>query len=98
MSKISIIAELVVKPEYIAAYHEHIKAHAARSLREDRGCRQFDVMVPTDRPDAVFLYEIYDDEACFKEHAESLRMAEYREATRDMLLERRVTQSRVIGP
>jgi quinol monooxygenase YgiN len=55
-------------------------------------------MVPVEQPDMILLYEIYDNEACFTAHAESPRMAEHRAATRDMLLERRVTQCRVTGP
>lgn len=45
--------------------------NAATSLEAEPGCRQFDVCTIADRPDAVFLYEVYDDRAAFEAHLAS---------------------------
>ena len=38
---------------------------AAASVRDEAGCRQFDVAQDASKPEQFFLYEIYDDEAAF---------------------------------
>jgi len=45
--------------------------NAQISLKSEPGCRQFDVCTTPERPQDVFLYEIYDDETAFKAHLES---------------------------
>ncbi|WP_282047222.1 putative quinol monooxygenase [Roseibium album] len=42
--------------------------NAKASLEGEPGCRQFDVCSDPDRPNEVFLYEIYDDAAAFQAH------------------------------
>lgn len=45
-----------------------IKQNAQTSLRNEAGCRQFDICVDPENPLHVFLYEIYDDRAAFEMH------------------------------
>ena len=45
-------------------------ANARASLQEP-ACRQFDVCTDPERPDTVFLYEVYDDLAGFQAHMET---------------------------
>ncbi len=45
-----------------------INTNARSSVRDEPGCRQFDVCTDPDQPDTVFLYELYDDEAAFEAH------------------------------
>lgn len=47
-----------------------IQKNAQSSVRDEPGCRQFDVCTDPDRPGQVFLYELYDDEAAFEAHQE----------------------------
>lgn len=44
---------------------------ADTSLRDEPGCRQFDVWSDQDRPDQIFLYEIYEDREAFEAHLAS---------------------------
>jgi (4S)-4-hydroxy-5-phosphonooxypentane-2,3-dione isomerase len=44
-------------------------------VRDERGCRQFDVFVPKGEKDRVMLYEIYDNEAAFREHLQTVHYA-----------------------
>jgi quinol monooxygenase YgiN len=37
-------------------------------VRDEPGCRQFDVCTDPGQPDTVFLYELYDDLAAFEAH------------------------------
>lgn len=56
--------------------------NAAASLRDEPGCRQFDVLTPEAGPgDRITLYEIYDDAAAFDAHLATPHFATFNEAT-----------------
>ena len=57
-----------IKPGRMEEFMEHILFNARSSLRDEPGCRQFDVCTDPSRPDTVFLYELYDDLAAFEAH------------------------------
>ena len=40
-------------------------AHRDRSLRDEPGTLQFEVLVPNDQPDQIILFELYSDTAAF---------------------------------
>jgi autoinducer 2-degrading protein len=46
----------------MAKYVEVIKENAADAVKEP-GCREFHVLVMPNRPNHVFLFEVYDNEA-----------------------------------
>jgi len=54
-----------------------IDENARTSARVEAGCRRFDVIEPADNPDAVLLYEIYDDRAAFDAHVASRHYAKF---------------------
>jgi quinol monooxygenase YgiN len=68
--------------------------NARVSARDEPGCRQFDVSVPEDGTPRVFLYEVYDDEAAFKAHLETAHFKRFAEATREMIVGRRIVACR----
>lgn len=45
-----------------------IHANARASVQNEEGCHQFDVCADPARPNTVFLYELYEDEAAFEVH------------------------------
>lgn len=47
-----------------------IRKNAQASVANEPGCQQFDVCTDPERPNQVFLYELYDDEAAFEAHQE----------------------------
>ena len=42
--------------------------NARASVREEPGCRQFDVLQDLDNPNHVVLYEVYDSAEAFQAH------------------------------
>lgn len=48
-----------------------VEKQAMLSMREEEGCRQFDVSFHEKFPDIFFLYEIYDDQDAFQKHLET---------------------------
>ncbi len=97
MSKVAIFVELEAKPESFEAFRAAMLRHAALSLKEDPGCRQFDIFVPQELPNTLMVYEIYDDEASFQGHAQSKHTAAHGAATRAMVARRRLVKAQVVS-
>ncbi len=60
-----------VEPSAATAFRARVQQQAADSLSQEPGCRRFDVCADPDRPERIFLYEIYDDAAAFDLHLAS---------------------------
>lgn len=97
MSKLAIFVELQAKPESFEAFRAAMLRHAAISLKQDQGCRQFDIFVPKDVPNTLMLYEVYEDEASFQGHAKSQHTADHGAATKDMVASRRLVKAQIIS-
>ena len=63
----AVVVTFVVMPEHRAAFRDAISENAAASLRLEPGCSVFDVCEGADEAE-IFLYEVYDSEAAFREH------------------------------
>ncbi|WP_428377336.1 putative quinol monooxygenase [Lichenicoccus sp.] len=64
----TVIAELEVAPELKAEFLEICRMDGAGSVTNEPGCRQFDTLTSEETPNAVILYEVYDDRAAFDHH------------------------------
>ena len=58
-----------------------IVENANRSRTAEPGCERFDVLVPQDSADQVFLYEIYKDKAAFEEHLKTQHFLDFNGAS-----------------
>ena len=68
MSGFVVLVDFRLKPGTRERFRKLIDANATASVREEAGCRRFDVMEVRGEPDQIVLYEIYDSEADFFEH------------------------------
>jgi quinol monooxygenase YgiN len=68
MAAYVVIAELAVVADHRAEFLELCKYDGTRSVADEAGCRQFDVVTTDETPEAVVLYEVYDDRAAFEAH------------------------------
>lgn len=59
------------RPDHAAAFLGRARRQAADSLAKEEGCHRFDVCTDPNRPERVFLYEIYTDRAAFDLHLAS---------------------------
>lgn len=62
-----------------------VHQNARTSMTKEPGCIQFDVCYDKARPNMVFLYEVYDNEAAFQAHLASAHYAEFQKAVVDMV-------------
>ena len=94
MPRLVIIAEFDVKPGAMDAFLAAAREDAQASLRDEPGCRRFDVLTPDGGGDKVVLYEIYDDDAAFAAHMETPHFAAFHDAIADLEESRRVGKYR----
>lgn len=86
-----ILVRFDLRPGTRARFEALVRENAAASVRDEPGCRRFDVLSPCDGADRVVLYEIYDDRAAFEAHMESPHFAAFRERSAN-LIESRVLE------
>jgi len=63
-----VCVDFEIDPSQLAAFMLAITENAALSLAHEAGCQRFDICQDPERPNKIFLYEIYDDEAAFAVH------------------------------
>ena len=81
--------DLVIIPSEMAKYVEAIKENAANAVKEP-GCREFNISVLANRPNHVFLYEVYDNEAALNAHRATDHFKKYQATTANMVADRNV--------
>jgi quinol monooxygenase YgiN len=95
MSGFVIIVDFRLKPGTAARFHDLIAENARASVREEPGCRRFDVLATQDDPDRVVLYEIYDDEAAFEAHLKTRHFATFDSASTPLVVSRTIERYRL---
>lgn len=65
-------------------------ANARASVEQEAGCQQFDVCVDPSSPNALFLYEVYDDEAAFQSHLKTEHFRNFDAETAGMVASKEV--------
>jgi autoinducer 2-degrading protein len=91
MSKIALVVEFDIKPEHRQAFEEIIRSHGKRTKETEEGCVAFEVLIPNDHENKIFLYECYRDAAAFEVHGKSPLLAETRGKYKDMINDRTIT-------
>ena len=96
MSGFVIMVDFRLKRGVHTEFRRMIDSNARASVRDEPGCRRFDVVEPQGEPGRILLYEIYDDETAFEEHrraghylafdAESAPLVEAKHVTRGALV------------
>jgi quinol monooxygenase YgiN len=77
MSKFVLTVGLVIKPDQVDRFMGMLLDNGKAARETEPGCRQFDILVdPKDRT-RVMLYEVYEDEAAFQAHQQTLHFKKY---------------------
>jgi autoinducer 2-degrading protein len=88
--------DLVIVPSEMSKFVEAIKENAANSVKEP-GCREFNVLVLANRPNHVFLFEVYDNEAALASHRTTDHFKKFFATTGNMVADRNVRAMSVIA-
>jgi quinol monooxygenase YgiN len=92
MSAFAITVDFTLKPGALAAFRKLIDKNAQDSCAHEPGCQRFDVLVPIETGDKVFLYEIYDDRAAFDVHLKSPHFDTFNRQSEALVLSKNVAQ------
>ena len=79
-----------IQPGEVRQFMPLIKDNAMKSLELEGGCRRFDICTDQDRPDEVFLYELYDSPDAFALHKATDHYAVFDGSVADMVAEKTV--------
>ncbi|MCO5070892.1 MAG: antibiotic biosynthesis monooxygenase [Rhizobiaceae bacterium] len=85
-----VIVDFRLKPGMRHAFRKLIDVNAAASVRDEPGCRRFDVAEVRGEPDRILLYEIYDNEAAFQDHCKTPHFNEFNLAS-EALVDLKIT-------
>ncbi|MEM9129304.1 MAG: putative quinol monooxygenase [Pseudomonadota bacterium] len=86
----AVLVRFQVKPDHMSTFLQLIRENSETSLAEEPGCSRFDVLTDPDRPNQVFLYEIYNDRAAFDLHLTSDHFKQFDSAVIDMVINKQV--------
>jgi quinol monooxygenase YgiN len=92
-----VLVEFLVKPAFAKRFGELIRANAAASLDQERGCQRFDILVNTEEPCRFVLYEIYDDDKAFEIHLRSPHYQTFATAIGDGVEDRSIRRLTLYG-
>jgi quinol monooxygenase YgiN len=89
MGQFVLVVEFEVKPESVDRFHSLIAENARKSVANEPGCRQFDVMRAQDQENRILLYEVYDDQAAFEAHGKMPHVADFFREAKPMITEQK---------
>jgi (4S)-4-hydroxy-5-phosphonooxypentane-2,3-dione isomerase len=92
----AITVEFRVKPGMLDEFRPLMDENARASMREEPGCRRFDVLQPLGQPDVVFLYEIYDDRAAFEAHVRSPHFQRFQADSASLVVAKTVVEYELV--
>ena len=84
-----------LKPGTVDRFRKLIAENARASVRDEQGCRQFDVVTPEGDTDRIVLYEIYDDPAAFEAHKLTPHFATFDRDSAPLVSSKSVTLGRL---
>ena len=77
-----VLVTFKMRPGGLPKFLELIADNATASVRDEPGCRRFDVLLPEAGGDEVVLYEIYDSPAAFDAHMATPHYATFHDASK----------------
>jgi (4S)-4-hydroxy-5-phosphonooxypentane-2,3-dione isomerase len=98
MAPLAILVEFVIKPGAVDRFRELILRNADLSVKDEPGCRRFDVLAVPDDPRRFVLYEIYDDAGAFDLHLASAHYKTFAAASEDLVETRSVRRLGFLRP
>jgi len=85
-----IYVEFTIKAAAVERFRALILENARLSLKNEPGCRRFDVLIDDASPSRIVLYEIYEDPAAFDAHMATAHYKAFAAAADALLEGRRV--------
>ncbi len=97
MNSLVLLVELQMNPGQRDAFLTRVGVHRSKVLDNEPGCQGFEVLVPAEDEDTVFLYEVYAVQSALDAHLQTPYMQEYLADTGPMIANRKRTLCRPAG-
>lgn len=91
-----ITVEFILKSGSMAAFRKLMDENARNSFDFEPGCLRFDVLVPLDCEDKIFLYEIYSDKAAFETHLKTEHFQTFNRKSNDLVQSRTIAEFKLV--
>lgn len=88
MAKVVLVVELEIEPDNFETFVDIVTKHGANSLKIEKGCLRFEVLIPRESRNKVILVEMYADNGALDSHWNSDHMAVYRKNVSNMIISR----------
>ncbi len=83
-------APLPIKPEKVADFIAAAALDGLGSTGQEPGCLRFDVYQNINKPDELYLYEVYVNKTAFEYHTKTPHIAQWRDTVQDWFAGERV--------
>ena len=87
------IAELEIDPAQLESYKAAVKEEMETSVRVEPGVLAIYAVAEKDNPSRLRFFEMYADEAAYKAHRETTHYKKYADATKGMIISRRLIET-----
>ncbi len=99
MNRIALNVEIECTPGSRENVLDALASHRERCLAGEPGTLQFEIMVPSDDPARIYLFELYRDDEALKAHAAGPSITRYRLEIASWVKETRISRcSLFCGP
>jgi quinol monooxygenase YgiN len=78
-----LVVTVDIKPGLKDRFIEAMLDDARGSVRKEPGCVRFDVVQDEERPDRIYLYEVYTDRAAFDAHTQTPHFLRWRDTVKE---------------
>ena len=68
MTALAILVKFTIPDGAMDKFMEAAHHDAKHSMQDEPGCQQFRILVPDDKPNCVYFFEVYDDQSALDEH------------------------------
>lgn len=71
------VAIYTIKPQFVDEFRKRMLIHAATCLRDEPGCKRFDVNQSREDPTVFLMYELFVDETAAEAHKTTAHIADF---------------------
>jgi len=85
-----VCVDFEIEPSRLDDFMIAMRQNASQSFANEPGCQQFDICQDPEKPNKIFLYEIYDDMAAFDDHKATRHYDAFQQAVAGMITHKSV--------
>lgn len=90
------IAQIVIDPAQLDAYHAAVKEEMAESVRVEPGVIAIYAVAEKDHPNQLHFFEIYANDEAYRSHIASAHFRKYVATTESMILSRKLLETQPV--